>query len=151
MRCLLMLWREERGAVLSTEMVLVGTLGVVGATVGLKALSTSVNEELLDLARALRSLDQSYEIPGLSRCGAWTAGSSYRQEPVEVSLRRLEEALASEEEGEPIPAPPPREEPDSAEERSGPTLKVPESSPTPLPLPPLPQQPKTAPPEEVVL
>jgi hypothetical protein len=151
MRCLLMLWRNEVGAVLSTEMVLVGTLGVVGATVGLKALSTSVNEELLDLARAIRSLDQSYEIPGVSRCGAWTAGSAYRQEPVEVSLRRLEESMAADAEEERTPQARPPHEPESTEERPGPTLQVPESSPSPLPLPPLPKQRKTAPPEEVVL
>lgn len=151
MRCLQTLWPDETGAVLSTEMVLVGTLGVVGATVGLKALSTSVNEELLDLARAIRSLDQSYEIPGVSRCGAWTAGSAYRQEPVEISLRRLEESMASEAEEEQTPQARPPQEPESAEERPGPTLQVPESSPPPLPLPPLPKQPKTPSPEEAVL
>ncbi len=84
------LWRDETGVVLSAELVLLGTLGVVGATVGLNAAAKSVNEEMTDFARDMRSLDQSYSVPGYRSCGAWKAGSSYRQEDVEVSLRRIE-------------------------------------------------------------
>jgi len=87
---LMNLWRDDAGAVLSSELVLVGTLGVVGATVGLSAISTAVNEELEDVAFAIRSLDQSYEIRGVQGCGAWTAGSVFHQEPVEESLRELD-------------------------------------------------------------
>jgi hypothetical protein len=84
------LWRDEAGVILSAEMVLLGTIGVVGATVGINAAAKSVNEEMTDFARAMRSLDQSYSVPGYRSCGAWKAGSSYRQEDVEVSLRRIE-------------------------------------------------------------
>lgn len=37
----------------------------------------AVNSELFDLARALRSLDQSYAYRGIQGCGAWTAGSAH--------------------------------------------------------------------------
>lgn len=37
----------------------------------------SVNDELLDLARALRRIDQSYGFRGIQGCGSWTAGSAY--------------------------------------------------------------------------
>lgn len=84
------LWRDETGVVLSAELVMLGTLGVVGATVGLNAVAKSVNEEMTDFARAMRSLDQSYSVPGHRGCGAWKAGSTYLQEDVEVSLRRIE-------------------------------------------------------------
>lgn len=83
------LWSDETALVLSSEMVLVGTIGVVGATVGLKAIAESVNRELTDVAMAVRSLDQSFTIEGTTGCGASTAGSSFRQQDVEKSLREL--------------------------------------------------------------
>jgi hypothetical protein len=98
MRCLSLLLRDDRGLVLSSEMVLVGTLGVIGATVGLKAAADSVDAELRDFARAIRSLDQSYCFEGTRGCGAWTAGSSFRQEPVEESLAELEGQMEEHEE-----------------------------------------------------
>ena len=45
---------------------------------GPTAVRNSVNDELLDLARALRRIDQSYGFRGIQGCGAWTAGSAYR-------------------------------------------------------------------------
>ena len=84
------LWKDETGVILSAELVMLGTLGVVGATVGLHTAAKSVNEEMTDFARAMRSLDQSYSVPGYHSCGAWKAGSHYRQEDVQVSLRKLE-------------------------------------------------------------
>ena len=38
--------QDERGFVLSAEAVLLGTVGVIGATVGLGAVAESVNDEL---------------------------------------------------------------------------------------------------------
>ena len=75
--------------ILSAEAVVVGTVGVVGITAGLSTLAKSVNSEFQDLAFAIRSLDQSYEIPAQKGCGAYTAGSSFKQEPVEESLAIL--------------------------------------------------------------
>ncbi len=73
------LWRDEAGYVLSAEAVTVGTLGVVGATVGMGAVSKSVNDELTETAFALRSLDQSFTIPEQRGAGSWTAGSVFVQ------------------------------------------------------------------------
>lgn len=97
MRWVQKLWNDEHGAVMSAELVLIGTLGVVGATVGLKAVSNSVNEELKDFSRAIRSLDQSYEFAGTSSCGAWTAGSCFRQKPVDEALLELDAAMERDE------------------------------------------------------
>ena len=83
------LWQDEQGAVLSAELVLIGTLAVMGATVGLHTASTAVNEELKEFAFAIRSLDQSYSFEGSKSCGAWTAGSKYSQQEVDVSLAEL--------------------------------------------------------------
>lgn len=90
MRLLRALWQDEHGVILSAEMVLIGTLGVVGATIGLSAVAQSVGDEMTDLARSFRSLDQSFHVEGVRVGKAWTAGSSFQQEPVEVSLRKLD-------------------------------------------------------------
>lgn len=97
MRCVSRFWGDEAGFVLSSEMVLVGTVGIVGASVGLAALSEAVNEELEDVAFAIRSLDQSYEIQEVRGCGGWTAGSSFKQETVKESLCDLEKLIDREE------------------------------------------------------
>lgn len=83
------LWRDEAGVLLSAEAVVVGTVAVVGLTTGLTVVAKSVNEELKDVAFAIRSLDQSYSIPAIEGCGARTAGSSFQQEPVKESLAEL--------------------------------------------------------------
>ena len=83
------LWRDEAGVLLSAEAVVVGTVAVVGLTTGLTVVAKAVNEELQDVAFAIRSLDQSYSIPAIEGCGARTAGSSFQQEPVKESLAEL--------------------------------------------------------------
>lgn len=93
MNLFMQLLRDEHGFVLSAEMALLGTVGVIGATVGLSAVAQSVNDELTDVAMAFRSLDQSYCFEGASGCGSYTAGSSYKQAPVEQSLRELREEI----------------------------------------------------------
>ena len=89
MRIFSELWSDEAGVILSAEAVVLGTVGVVGLTAGLSVVAKSVNSEFQDLAFAIRSLDQSYEIPAQQGCGAYTAGSSFKQEPVEDSLAIL--------------------------------------------------------------
>lgn len=83
------LWSDEAGVIMSAEAVVLGTVGVVGLTAGLSIAAKAVNSELQDLGFAIRSLDQSYEIPATYGCGAYTAGSSFKQEPVEESLAIL--------------------------------------------------------------
>lgn len=85
------LWNDEFGVLLSAEAVVVGTVVVVGLTTGLTVVTKAVSEELTDVAKAIRSLDQSYSIPARERCDARTAGSSFTQEPVEKSLEELNE------------------------------------------------------------
>lgn len=102
MNLFMQLLRDEHGFVLSAEMALLGTVGVIGATVGISAVAKSVNAELTDVAMAFRSLDQSFHFEGASGCGACTAGSCYTQPPVEESLKQLaaeiDEAEAREQE-----------------------------------------------------
>lgn len=82
-------WADEAGVIVSAELVTIATLGVVGMTVGLNTMATAVNAELTDVARAIRSLNQSYRFSGFSSCRAYTAGSCYLQTPVDQSLVSL--------------------------------------------------------------
>lgn len=91
MNMFLRLLRDEAGLVLSAEAMVIGTVGVVGATAGLVAVSRTTNDELADTAFAIRSIDQSFQIEGDSRCGAYIAGSKFTQQPVEESLKVLRE------------------------------------------------------------
>lgn len=85
MRCL---WQQLRdddaGFVLSAELVMVGSVLVIGLVVGLASVQEAVIGEYQDVAGALRGLDQSYAYHGMHGCGcspcsysSWTAGSSY--------------------------------------------------------------------------
>jgi len=59
------LWNDEAGVILSAELVLIGTILVLGMIVGLVELQHSIVSELSDLASAFGNLDQSYTVSGL--------------------------------------------------------------------------------------
>jgi hypothetical protein len=59
------LWNDEAGVILSAELVLIGTILVLGMIVGLVELQHSIVGELSDLASAFGNLDQSYSVSGL--------------------------------------------------------------------------------------
>ncbi|MEO2035648.1 MAG: hypothetical protein ABGZ35_26515 [Planctomycetaceae bacterium] len=59
------LWKDEAGVILSAELVLIGTILVIGMIVGLVELQCSVVGELSDLGDAIGNLDQSYVTSGI--------------------------------------------------------------------------------------
>lgn len=77
------LWCDETGVILSSELVIVGTVLVIGVVSGTACLRNAVDGELRDLGHAIGSLDQSYSFSGHNklghgdRCCAWTAGSAW--------------------------------------------------------------------------
>ncbi len=62
------LWNDECGLIISAELVLVLTICVLGVIVGLSQVVLAVNEELLDVAHAIGSLNQSFRVPGFTGC-----------------------------------------------------------------------------------
>jgi Flp pilus assembly pilin Flp len=56
------LWNDEAGFVVSSELALVSTVGVLGMVAGLSEASNNVNGELQDVGAAFGSLDQSYAV-----------------------------------------------------------------------------------------
>ena len=53
------LWNDEAGIILSAEIVLIGTILVLGMLVGLVELQCAVDAELSDLSSSIGNLDQS--------------------------------------------------------------------------------------------
>lgn len=65
-RCLLALWNDEGGFIITAELVLISTLLVVGLVAGLACLRAALIGELEDVAGAIGSLNQSYWYKGYS-------------------------------------------------------------------------------------
>ncbi len=71
------LWKDEGGAVVSAELILIITIVVIGLVVGLKEVQAAVIEELNDVAAAIGSVDQSYSWDGPVGCCSFAAGSAF--------------------------------------------------------------------------
>jgi len=80
------LWNDESGVILSAEIVLIGTILVLGMLVGLVELQCAIVAELSDLSSAFGNLDQSYSTSGFSsykgggQLKSRTYGASYRDQ-----------------------------------------------------------------------
>ncbi len=75
------LWNDERGFIISMELILVATILVLGLMVGMSCLANAVVAEYQDLGWAVRSLNQSYYFGGFRGCKAWVPGSSFVNGP----------------------------------------------------------------------
>ncbi len=87
--------QDEHGVILSAEIVIVGTVLVIGVMTGMVCLQKSVNSELGDLAKAIDNIDQSYSFSGHRKAGwlngnggccAFTAGSSFQNNECNANL-----------------------------------------------------------------
>jgi hypothetical protein len=76
-------WNDEAGVIISSELLLVMTILVIGMITGLATLQESAVNELGDTASAIGALDQSYAFTGTANAGsggastASTAGSTF--------------------------------------------------------------------------
>lgn len=71
-------WSDEAGFVVSTELILIATILVIGMLVGLVSVRDQVVQELADVAEAISDIDQSYAYTGiLGHNGIFTAGSDF--------------------------------------------------------------------------
>ena len=61
------LWKDEKGFIVSAELVLVATMLVIGMIVGLTVLRNQVVQELADLGAALGMISQGYEYTGVMK------------------------------------------------------------------------------------
>lgn len=69
--------KDENGAVISAELVIVLTVLTIGLVTGLTELRNSLLMELMNVSTSISSLNQSYFIPGVIGRGSYTAPSGY--------------------------------------------------------------------------
>jgi hypothetical protein len=97
-------WHDQAGFIISAELVLISTVGVIGLVTGLTCLRNAVNDELSDVACAISSLDQSYRYTGFhsykDKCScvtkARTAGSTNVRTTYEEDLIPVEDVAPRE-------------------------------------------------------
>lgn len=83
MNLLTALKRDENGFVVSAELVLIGTILVIGMIVGLTELSFGVNKELEDVGSAIGHISQTYYFTLASGHKGAVAASSFIDYPDE--------------------------------------------------------------------
>lgn len=74
------LWMDEAGFIVSSELVLLATIVVIGLIAGLATVRDQVVTELGDVADAVSEIDQSYSFAGVTGNSSSTAGSSFNDE-----------------------------------------------------------------------
>lgn len=75
------LLKDEAGFVISTELMLVATILVIGLIVGQATLRDQVVTELADVADAISAVDQSYQISDITGHSSSTAGTIFDDNP----------------------------------------------------------------------
>ena len=68
---------DEDGFIVSAEVVLVGTILVIGMIVGLTEMSFNVNQELEDVGSAIGCINQTYYYTLASGCKGESVGSTF--------------------------------------------------------------------------
>jgi hypothetical protein len=71
------LWHDQDGAIVSSEIVLVMSILVIGILAGLVSVRDAVVTELADVAQAIANLDQSFSFSGVSGHHVFTGGGFF--------------------------------------------------------------------------
>lgn len=75
------LWRDEAGFVISTELIFIATIVVIGMITGLVTVRDQVVTELADVADAVSELDQSFSYSAITATVGSVAGSTFNDQP----------------------------------------------------------------------
>lgn len=68
---------DEAGFIVSAELVLVATIGVLALVVGLTEVAFNVNNELEDIGSAFGSINQTYQFNGTAGTKGQSSGSVF--------------------------------------------------------------------------
>lgn len=71
------LMNDEAGFIISAELILVMTIGVLAMVVGLTAVRDAVTHEMNDISHAFGTVSQSYNVPGLKKGRGWHGSHAY--------------------------------------------------------------------------
>ena len=69
---------DEAGFIVSAELVMIATLGVLAMAVGLSEVAFNINNELKDIGNAFGSMNQSFNMQGQSSRRGASGGSSFQ-------------------------------------------------------------------------
>jgi len=72
------LLNDERGFVVSTELILLATIAVIGSIVGITSVRDAMISELSDVAGSVQDLNQCYSFNGITGHSSSTCGSDFR-------------------------------------------------------------------------
>jgi hypothetical protein len=72
------LLNDEAGFLVSAELVMIATLGILAMAVGLSEVAFNINNELQDVGRAFASMNQSFNISGQTNAWGNNGGSSFK-------------------------------------------------------------------------
>lgn len=75
---LLALYNDQRGFIVSGELVLISTIAVLALVVGLSEVANNINNELEDVGSAFASLNQGYSAKGFCGHGGNKQGSCFQ-------------------------------------------------------------------------
>lgn len=70
-------WSDEGGFVVSSELILIATVLVIGVLTGAATIRDQAVQELADVAGAVSDVDESYAYTGTAAHNAATAGSDF--------------------------------------------------------------------------
>lgn len=96
MKTLQQLRHDENGFIISAELVLVMTIGVLAMVVGLTAIRDSVVHEMNDISHAIGAVSQSYGTNGLikgtqhGKPHAWSAGFGFNDNKDECDCKVID-------------------------------------------------------------
>ena len=71
------LFNDEAGFIVSAELVLVATIGVLSLIVGLSEVAFNINNELEDIGSAFGAINQTYHYNGVCGSKGHAAGSTF--------------------------------------------------------------------------
>src|SRR4051812_11164022 len=71
------LLNDEAGFIVSAELVLVATIGVLSLIVGLTEVAFNINQELEDVGSAFGSINQTYQYNGVAGSKGKAEGSAF--------------------------------------------------------------------------
>ena len=80
MKTLTQLWNDEAGFIVSSELVLIATIVVIGLIAGLTAVRDAVVGELADVGAAVGDVNQSFSFGAITGHCSSTAGSIFSDE-----------------------------------------------------------------------
>jgi hypothetical protein len=75
------LWRDDLGFVVSSELILIATILVIGMIVGLATVRDQVVQELGDVGLAIGQINQSYSWSAITGHSSSVAGSAFTDLP----------------------------------------------------------------------